>query len=605
MQARGARVARRSAKAGETKTHDKMIGAAGTVSSVANAPVMMEFAGMGGGWALGGLAGLVGLNRAHVAIKSTFSAPFLALRELTWGNLGAFRAHYWKAVHELAQKTLGAAKENGKTEIVALAEARVQNAAARMRDLAHTVKPVPLAVETAAGDVRGVVGQFSQWRAARNVASHGKHLDRAITALTEHKPGFFAGMWQRLTGKTPTYTGMHSSLSGIAGDLTHAKSLSGAALANHMQGVNARLGVIAQAGHEGASQAQQVLRFANKATRSASAAHGYAEAAKNGIAGLGAMVAKVGGRLPVFGTLVAIGTTATIGATWLKLHRQHSIDAEVLRELATDLGGANPEYIALVKRAAGKHTLSNLGTTGLSTVGEVASGAMIAASQQGMMSGGMMAAGFLPMVVGEPVKENIVLAAYQALGNPDLTAEQRTEAIKHLVAIKPSVAEHGGLYNRLNAQVSKALAESGKSRPEIVRLVADDKAFTAFASEVSAKQKATETAVLKDQPVGAKPEIKQAGVEGTHTVQAAHTAGVGAVAPAGHAQGHQAAPQATHTHTAAHHEAAHKAEHGHAAGHKAEHVTPHHEAANAPSMKVGRVEHKGHLAERQLAVANG
>lgn len=403
--ARGRQALRVGHDAASVNSDGALIGSMQRTASVINMPIMAEGMGMMGGWAVGGLAGLLGFSRASVWIRSTLLAPFLALRKTTWNNLAAFPAHFYGSIHERATEVAEKAVADGKTKLAEAAKLKAAEAGKKAASYAGTVKPLERTVETVAGKAVGIAGKFAAWRTA--------------------------------------------------------------------------------------------------------VVNGYTHVAKAGVAGLPKMMLKAGGRMSVFGSLVALGTTAAISATWLRLHRNRAEDKEVIEQMTQDLGSQGHEYLELVKKASNKQLLANTGKSGLSTLGEVAIAKTVAASQQASVGGGMMAASFLPMILGEAVSENPVRAAYQALGNPQLGKEQKISAIKHLFAIIPSVASHGGLYNRLNHFMAVNLTERGASRTEIIRLAANGAAngaeFNKMAGEMKAVMEAAAApkGTVKDQPVAA------------------------------------------------------------------------------------------------------
>lgn len=300
------------------------------------------------------------------------------------------------------------------------------------------------------------------------------------------------------------------------------------------------------------------------------------------------------GSTNLFTGLLVAGVTAGVGASLFGARAESKEAKEAYKTLMADLGTDQGEFARAIKAEYSSKTNMNLTRAGLETVGGAINGVVM--SNQHMVGFGMIAASMIPDFAAMLIPEKPLLSAYMTLKQADagqmtLEPAQRAQIFKGLIALVPSVAQHGGEYNRLATPIANAMADKKMTAVQVVQLLNNHEAFTKFAAEVSAKQKATEAAVLKDQPKGeAKPEIKSHGVEGKHTVQAAHAAAVGAAAPVGHNQGHQASAGVTHAHATAHMPA---------------HATTHHGAANAPSLKVGQVEHKGHLTERQRAVANG
>lgn len=492
----GARIgvqAMQSARTGRSATRapvteSKAANAMNTVATYGNMPVTGEFAGMAGGFVIGKVVGLASKN-AEVAIRTNVLAPFSAMRKTSWNNLGAFRAHFHGSVHEHAMKIAAEAADKGNTKLHAAAQARANAAASRVAAHARTIKPVEAAMPITAKAGEGMGAKLS-WRAGKLAEVHAKHVGKASAALTTEVPGFFANIRNKITFKTPKTIDLHPQLAGIASDLRAAENITcSAARANHMRGVCEQLSAMAQGESAVAKQAAHVLRSASKAHGAASAAHGYAEAATRGLKGLGGMFMKSAGRMSVFGTLIAVGTTATIGAAWLHAKHAHAQDKSTLDQMAADIGPEGAGYMALVQKASGKHTLSNAANTGLLTVGHAATGKMIAASQQAAVGGGMMAVSMLPMFVSEAT-QNPVAAAYQALGNPEMTKDQRVLAIKQLFAVKPSVEAHGGMYNRLNDYMARQLVEKNTSREAVIRLAANDAEFNKFAAEMNAKMQA-------------------------------------------------------------------------------------------------------------------
>ncbi len=216
----------------------------------------------------------------------------------------------------------------------------------------------------------------------------------------------------------------------------------------------------------------------------------------------------------VFQALMVAGVTAGMAATLMGSRAEKKETKAAFDNLMTDIGGnENSSFAKAVKQTYTSQKKWGVGKTGIELVGGVVDGVMWAKPGLGGMA--MMGAMMVPQLAQSLVPESPTLGAYVALGKADageikLDAAARTDLVKQLVAVMPTVAANGGQYNRLVTPVAKEMVSKNMTAKQVVQLLNNDQAFTALAGEVSAKQQAAKAALLKDQPKHAeKPAISQ------------------------------------------------------------------------------------------------
>lgn len=253
-------------------------------------------------------------------------------------------------------------------------------------------------------------------------------------------------------------------------------------------------------------------------------------------------LAKVRGA-SIFQVMMTAGVAVGMGATLFGARAESKESKAAFKNLLADLGGdVKSPFAKAVKASYASKKNWGVAKTGLELAGGAAEGVMWAMPGLGGMAlmGGMM----IPQLCTGLVPDSPVLGAYVALnkaaaGELKLDTAAQIELVKQLVAIVPTVAAHGGQYNRLNAPIAAAIVEQKMSPKAVVQLLNNDAKFTAFADEVNSKQKAAkaaQVAALKDQqqvlPVASEttisgkatasnaPSLKVGGIEHQGTLHA-------------------------------------------------------------------------------------
>jgi hypothetical protein len=231
------------------------------------------------------------------------------------------------------------------------------------------------------------------------------------------------------------------------------------------------------------------------------------------LSGLASSLKRSVGGMSLFAGIVAVGTTAAVGATLLASKKENRAAKNTIKDIEADIGADHPIAVNIRKSYASKKTNRALGTAA-NVGGDVLNGVMFS-SLHGMAGGyGAMAVQMsLPMVGKMLVSESPVLNSYANLkladaGQAVLPADQKVEAVRQLVATVPSVATHGGYYNKLAAPVAEAIVAKNLSTRETMKLIANEAQFMALATEVADKQKAAAAVVADAAPVADKPAIK-------------------------------------------------------------------------------------------------
>lgn len=249
----------------------------------------------------------------------------------------------------------------------------------------------------------------------------------------------------------------------------------------------------------------------------------FAEAGEKLVAkgGLLSQVGKVLGKgrnVSIFTGVIGVGAVAGSVATWLNGFKMSAEGRKVLGELEADLGTKNHPLYAAFSKVQGRRSGMQHVASGLLTAGEglmVATTHGLGANAKGLGMGALFGAQIgLPMVGGLLVPDNPGLNAYATLkaeerGQVKLEKPQRAELFRHIVGYMPSVPPKENIYNKLVKAMSLEMAERGMSLQDALKLTGDPKAFTAFAAEVDAKQKAAAVPVAAATPAA---EVKPAAV---------------------------------------------------------------------------------------------
>jgi hypothetical protein len=202
----------------------------------------------------------------------------------------------------------------------------------------------------------------------------------------------------------------------------------------------------------------------------------------------------------VFQVLMTAGVAVGIVATVVGSRAEKKETKAAFDNLMADVGGdANSAFAKAIKQSYGTKNNAGLAKTGLELAGGAAEAVMWAMPGAGGMK--MMGAMVVPQLCQSLVPESPTLGAHAALTKADagelkLDAAARTELWKQLVAIMPNVAANGGLYNRLTTPIAKEFVARGLTAKQGAQLLNDEKAFTALAGEIFAKQQAAAKPVV-------------------------------------------------------------------------------------------------------------
>jgi hypothetical protein len=201
----------------------------------------------------------------------------------------------------------------------------------------------------------------------------------------------------------------------------------------------------------------------------------------------------------VFQVMMIAGTAAGIAATMIGSRAEKKETKVAFDNLMADMGGdVNSPFAKAVKATYKTKNKAGLAKTGLELASGVVEGVMWAAPGVGGLK--MMGAMMVPQLCQSLVPECPTLGAHAALTKADagelkIDAAARTDLWKQLIAISPNVAANGGMYNRLTTPIAKEFVARGLTAKQGAQLLNDEKAFTALASEIFAKQQAAKPAV--------------------------------------------------------------------------------------------------------------
>ena len=387
--------------------------------------------------------------------------------------------------------------------------------------------------KTAVGaEVEAGTQKLAAWNIERAAAAHAKQLGKAEEAMTREVPGFLDGIKNFVMRTKPATTELHPDLHEVASHIANAKGATGKEVLTHMEAANKALakvtestsatmnkGVFAAGEKESLtllqSQIGKVSGFMQKSTNSANVMHGLGEA-KN-LSGFGKSLMKSAGNTKLFPAVMALTGAAALGAVFLS-HKKDNLEADrTYNDIKADLGGDKDH--PLLQNIEALHAKGKSGrriSTGMSAVSEVANTAMFMTPGGG--GAGLMTAAMLPMVSGMFVHENPAMNAYANLkmqdeGKMELDPVQKLNFTKQLIAMVPSVAAHGGVYNRLVTPVAQEIVDRKLSASDVMKLLKNDAEFTAIASKALEEQKkaaAPEAAKVADAPAQADHHIAPA-----------------------------------------------------------------------------------------------
>ena len=477
-------------------------------------PFNMEFFGaiLGGG--LTWVAKKAGWERVQTAIRSVTNAPFKALRDTTIGDLGKLPAHYTHALSEHAKEAGGLAAANWKPALDNATEVMTKTSDTINGHVGEVISPARKAVArgidrfegTGVGKkLHGMFDTLMHNREAACTVKCGKALGKAEAALTTEATGMFRKALNFITRKAPTTVPV-GELAPVMEGLAAAKGLEGVARIDQLKSVSAQLGTLMESGEikgELAKRASDVSRYIGKTIGSAQAIETYKSAAGESLKTMVKTVGKAAGRIPLFSALVGAGVVAGIGASILIARKDSKEAKQATAELTADLGEFKDSgFMKAIKAAHKKEGGARIAKTGLEVFGGAVDGALM--TMPGAGGAAMMGAMMVPQLCSGLVPDNLLLGSYIALKKSESgelkfeKPEQKLELVKQLVAALPSVAAHGGIYNRLVTPVAAEMIKQEMPVKSMVQLLANDAAFNKFASEVNAKvqaQKAAATTV--------------------------------------------------------------------------------------------------------------
>jgi hypothetical protein len=236
--------------------------------------------------------------------------------------------------------------------------------------------------------------------------------------------------------------------------------------------------------------------------------------------------------ISVFAALMVTGALAGVGAVLFGARAERKETKAAFDALTHDIGGnKNSAFAKAIEQTYASKKKWGVAKTGLEVGGEAINGALF--MKTGTVGFGLIAGSMLPQLCSSLVPESPVLGGYMALKKADagelkLDAQARVELYKQLIAVMPSVAAHGGQYNRLTAPIAKEMATREMTAKQVVQLLGDEAGFQIFAKEVFEKQAAA--AKAKEAAVAAHPHpVAVSKAEGAY-----HAAEKPAMAVVGH-----------------------------------------------------------------------
>jgi hypothetical protein len=459
---------------------DKKIKTLRGIQSKADMPFQMEFFGGIVGSVLAWIATKTGSLRARTIIKSITHAPVKALRNTTLSEFYKLPANYMKEVQ-------GHARESAVLKVVEQevpkATERTWNPVKMWQNNSKRKEAITEAVKKY--EVEGALeGLTLSGSAAKAQSIAGTAATRAATL--EKSGAEFGKEFYKNSGNI--FTPVKDSIK------TWLEKVDGTSVGRGIESLTSKL-----------PEKEWLKGIRNK-----------------NVSGLASSLKNAGGKMSLFAAIIGVGVTAGIGATVLTARKESKEARDAIDGMAADIGDKNHPLIASITKAhtsqKGKRTLGHT----MSVAGDVVNGALIA--EVGGGTGGMpvfAASMALPMVGSMLVKDNPTLNAYANLKKADagqihFTPEEKVALVKQLVAVVPSVAAHGGEYNKLAAPVAEAIVAKNLSTRETMKLIANEAQFMALATEVADKQKADAAVVADAAPVAEKPAIKPMQHEAHH-----------------------------------------------------------------------------------------
>lgn len=517
------------------------------VKSVAMAPAQLEIAGMLGGGVLTWITKKFKWERATAAIRGLLTAPVEAMRNTSLAEIFHLPVKYLNSFAGHAKEAGGKATvwaDAAEKKAATMAESAARMDARTAEAFAPVGKKLGagldyLEQETAAG--KAVHGMFDRWTGGKAVSSatkHAQHMEKATAAVTQEGVGFFRKIMNFITRKTPqtveagALAPIMSRISAAHGNADMLKEV--ATDLEKMIKTDGLKGEIAK-------RADNVAGYLGKAVRSAQATHAFEGATGGTLKSMVAAVGKAVGRVPVFSALIGTGVVAGLGAMALTARSESKLAKQAMQDLTADMGGNTQNaFMAAVQQAQTKQKWFGKAKVGLQTVGEVAEGAMWVLPGGGGMA--MMGAMLLPGMLQGLVPDNVVLNAYTALKQADagkiqLQPDQRVYFMKQLIAVMPSVASHGGMYNHLVTPVAEAMHNQHMTATQVVQLLGDETKFTGFAKDVAEKQAAAKVEkpveAANDAHIAAPAAAKETAEARYHAAEKPGLAQVSAVRHAG------------------------------------------------------------------------
>ena len=528
------------------------------VKSWALMPMNLEFFGMIGG----ALTGALGLQRVRTGLRMALKTPAHALRDTSIGEIFRLPANFVKAaaneaddvLEDVAKKAEASAEkaaEKGKAYKAKPVDATIRDWSKKLsersesmlkdaskREAAFTQSKTVAGMRATIGNaldgfeaspigkqLAGVADGLIHGRKGAAEAKHAATLEKARKALTGKRggiSGFFANVLDgigKLFGKAPEQTeGMHH-LSAIVGKLEHRS-------ASQLKDMRNELGVLMESGAfkgEATHAANQLSKQLGKMVGSAHALEGYGSVAGGGLKGLGKVLFKAAGRMPILYPLLFIAGFAGIKAVTVTAHAESDEAQAAFKDLEAAIGGHDTAGFLQAVKADKKAASRGAGIkTGLQVANEA-----VEAATWGMMGGSgggeaIMAAQAMPELFKTFVPDHPMLGAWVALQKDDggeikLSHDDRVKAALQLHAVEPVTAAHSGVYCRMAKYNAEEMVARGYTAKQIVAVLSDKAALTKLSSEVSAKlEQQAKAATANDNAVmsHAEPEVKAP--EGLH-----------------------------------------------------------------------------------------
>ena len=557
--------AQRSAKPVLT-TEEKKINFWQNVEGWLMAPWNLEFGAMIAGIATGFFK-MTKWTRGQVFFDALIMNPLKALRETPISKILHLRANYVQARAD----SVASANEMAASVGAKLDTKKAKAAADGLAKKATELKASATATDTAISGskmltgLRAWVGKvidgfaatgfgksieknlrgFFEGRHAKLSSKYASKIDAAKAAFTtEPKKGF--GIKDALTGakpKTDIAVGEHlkphyDALAAIEND----KSLSHADRVTKLEGILKDLTDLkAKKAPKGAVALESAQRRAGNIIQSIEEAIEHAKGAQlyhlpdeaKHLRGMAKGLLTAVGKIPTFHALIAAGTVVGLATVAMTGKKESNEAKQAYQGLVADLGGNEQSpYLQSVHKAYVQQKRDGVVKTGVSALSEAANFGFLALPGGAGMA--MVAPQMMPMMLPMFVKENELLNAYAALkkeeqGQLPLEPAQKLQLVKQLVAVQPSVAAHGGVYNTLVTPVATEIMDRKLSVKDTLKLINNDVEFTAIASTAAQKQKAALAAAQATKTPA--PTTPEAPAQATGPQTPVKTAEAASVAP--------------------------------------------------------------------------